>query len=231
MDIVSELKAHHFFPASYDFSYNVKVPDVVPFNQDLDYRVVQVGSIGEYTFPPDHYPIRIEDIFVEKVTTRLVLSNRVIYNGGEEDRKSFTYDPNTRKITFKNILKGSHKIHWFDFTKHQLYKGHWRKIPLGSDLSYLNKTYLQGFSKPNPETPKPPNIIDQQGKFQGAFVCHLEINTLPLYGMVCYSDDLKAFMYRGSVQTNKYKDTFQFRLYNNLGQESDPYCAKINMTF
>lgn len=110
-----------------------------------------------------------------------------------------------------------------------MYQVHWRKLPVSPYQRYMNKTLFQGFYKTNPTVDLQPNIIEEPGTFQGGFRCSLEINTVPLFGMVCLSDDMKYFMYRGSLARGKQQDTFQFRLYNPLGQESDPCCYRIDM--
>lgn len=205
-----DITAHHFVPFAEDIQARIKVP-TTPLQTCIEYRNVTVSGILEYTFPIDHYPFRVDDIFVESVNTKLVMSNKIEHDQGVETRKSFSYDNITRKLTFKKAINGSYRIHWIDFSKTNPYQGDWRRI------SIPNSFLIQGVG----------NATFPSDRIQNGFRCYPQIDTLPLYGRICYSDDMKAFLYRGSTVDNKIRDTFQFRIYNALGQESDPFCAKI----
>jgi hypothetical protein len=229
MIILNEYKLHHFFPYASEFTYEISAPDSVQLKDAQDYRVQTVKNINSFVFPEDHYPLREHDIFVESKTTKLIMPNRPVYVNGIEGRTNYQYDPTSRTLTFNEQIKGTYNIHWINFSKISVYQQDWRKLPISSTEMYVNKTLYQGFYKTSDTDKEQPNILNKPGTFQGGFRCAIEINTLPLFGMICYSDDLKSFMYRGSLATNKKMDTFQFRLYNPYGQESDPYCYKISM--
>ena len=223
MIISTEPRVHHFIPTTEEFEYVVGRPTTT-VDQTPEYRKQNISNAFSFVFPEDHYPFRIEDILVEHVSTKMILSNRIIHDEAE-DRMLFTYDVESRTITFKKQMKGSYRVHWVDFSKSNPYQGQWRKIPVAGDPKFVNKVLYQGFAKTHEDADDIPSVLDLSGKFQGGFRCYLEINTIPLYGLAFYSDDMKSFLYRGSSIHEK--DTFQFRLYNSLGQESDPYCAKI----
>lgn len=226
---IVQFKAHHFIPMCKDLQTNVIIPNAPVFKDDADYRkeLIQKMSIS-FTFPENHYPFRVHDIFVVNPRTKLIMRNRPIYVNGQEVMSSYNYDLSTRTITFSTALTERHEVHWLDFSKLRVYQGRWRRLELASK-PFITKSLIQGFTKANYGLSNPESIIDEEGVFQGGFRCFLEINTLPVYGMVCYSDDMKAFLYRGSTLIPQRKDTFQFRLYNSLGQESEPYCYKLNL--
>lgn len=141
--------------------------------------------------------------------------------------EKYRYNPHNRTVYFMGTLPSEMKMRWLDFSKLSSYRDNWAKLDIFTTKYPKSKAFIQGFELPGKDAATPPNIIKNYGNFQGGFKTQFEIDTLPMYGMVCYGDDMMSIYYRTSKHIPSPRDGFQFKMCNMMGQESDPRCVKI----
>jgi hypothetical protein len=201
--IIASLKAHHFFPKSKTYSAQIKNAIAPPFYLSPEYRSADVVGISSFTFPADHYPRRVDDIFVEKGTSKVLLNKREAF---------YEYNATTRTITFDGTLTEQHKIHWLDFSKLRTFYQHWEKIDLTTDLQVSSKQLLQGIS---PVVKQPQNIT-----------------YIPRGGSVYFSgleqDYVELRNYTSNIGTANTNFTIEAWINPYQPQEGEEYCILSN---
>jgi len=217
-------KVHQFFPFGENKTFNIRKPLFGSPNTIPEYKTLVLNTVNPtYQFPIDNYPKSIYDLFIVK--NGLVLRNRIsMVNLTREvadfERETFTYNPIDRTITFHVIPTGPITLCWTDL------KVMTPRNETEWQLLDFKQHHVQGANYID-EDLIPPNETNLTGKFQGGFKTFIEVVSLPIIGALRYADNDKGLLYRGSAAFIG-MDSFQYRLYNILGQESDTACIFVN---
>jgi hypothetical protein len=228
---ISTPKVHHFYPIANLREERISSP---PYGSpgalpEIGRTILSAGTAG-YTFDATRaVPFRVDDILLEGQGRR-ILSNRhaPVYVGQtkvvNDAREFYNYDPVTRRMTFAKPLTQDVSMIWFDMTRSRVYNDQWHQHGNFS----LKRLLVQGATYID-EALIPPGETRLTGKFQGGFRCYPEIVSQPKNGVVRMSDDLLGFAYRGR-QGFSGLDSFEYLIYNGLGQVSDVYCFNIRVS-
>lgn len=231
MSAITTPKVHHFYPLAYNRSAKIRSPRYgSPTSIPEVRRTLLPMGTTSYVFGADAAPMRVDDIFLEALVSKRILPNRhaqkyvgqtKVVNDG---RELFDYDPAQRKITFVNPLGEGVNMIWIDMRKARMWNDEWNE---GGDFS-IRRMLIQGTNYID-EALIPPDETQLTGKFQGGFRCYPEIVSMPKHGVVKLSDDLLGFSYRGKLAFTG-KDSFEYLIYNALGQVSDVNCFDIQVS-
>lgn len=210
----------------YKFGANVQLSKDNTFKNNSAY--VLCGVKDTQSIPPIELYSGVSDSDTKTIiSTTLTLSSNLISTPGLWDnfsrKSSYSYNPESRIVYFHTPLTQQHKIHWLNS-----HVENWDIISPSQNQEFKSKQFIQGFNRPDFFI-QPPTLNPLDEGFFGGYQCHLEIDTLPSSGMVFYGHDHRTFIYRSSAKTKSVLDGFQFRIYNSLGQESDPYCVIVRL--
>lgn len=222
--IITTPKVHHFRPLAWSKVEQVRMPlmgdpDSLPERR----RANLAEGITSYTFQEGFAPTRVDDILLVDTESGRVLPNREAPRPGPKGvvvfgRLLYEYDLATRTITFHQPLEKSVQMHWYCMHLDTTLGRWWHKVSMTEFL-------IQGsnYVDQNLIPPDEPNLT---GKYQGSWRCMLEIVSLPRHGLVRMSPDMLGFAYRGRFGFTGL-DSFEYLVYNSLGQVSDTCCITI----
>ena len=219
--IITPPKVHHFIPLNFPQVQNIKSPSYGAPEALGEYRRTQLNAgATSFTFPADHYPLRVDDILLENLSDRRIMPNRQAPMQGPGKsvifgRELFEYDLATRTITFHRPLGIPVQMHWFNMGKARSWNDQWITVSVKS-LLIQGSNYID-------ETLIPPNETELTGKYQGSCRCFPELVSQTKQGIVRLNDTLDGFAYRGRVGFSG-ADSFEFLIYNSWGQVSDVCC-------
>ena len=225
MSAITTPKIHQFVPLAFPRVVNIKSP---LYGSPKALGECRQGLIAEgattFQFPENHHPHRVDDILLVRMDDGRVLPNRQAPEAGPGrttvfKREFFDYNPQTRIATFHQPVPKACEIHWVDMKGARMYNDQWVDIdPMGRMIQgsdYVDEHLI------------PPGATNLTGKFQGSFLCFPEIVSMPKHGIAKISDDTRGFQYRGTMRFIGV-DSFEYLLYNALGQVSDTCCITIN---
>jgi len=222
MSSITTPKTHHFFPLAWPKVIQINmplsgVPEYLP-----EYKRAQLAAgATEYVFPDVSAPSRVDDILLEDALgDKRVLPNREAPREGPGrttifDHELFDYDVENRRMYFHKPLEKPVTMHWYCMEKAASFGQDWIEVSI-KDMLIQGSNYID-------QDLIPPNETQLTGKFQGSWRCFPEIVSLPTQGLVKKSNDTLGFSYRprfGFVGL----DSFEYLIYNSLGQVSDTYC-------
>ena len=214
-------RLHHFVPQCYNRHFNVKGPMYGGPTTINEYRKLTLPlGATEYQFGTNH-PCRVEDIFLERADGSLI-QNRIgqrkeVDGGNEWPHDNYTYDPVANKLLLKAPSASALTLHWFDPRKARTWNDQWQELAVGR--------LIQGADYVDEDLIPPPGV-PMNIRFQGGYRCYLEIVAMPKHGVVKLTDSLDGFLYRGRLGFIG-RDSFEYRYYNSLGQESDVACVTV----
>lgn len=247
-------EAHFFIPESERKVFEYKAPLITEVGPE--FRSAVTPSIStSYTFPANHYPRRVCDIHIYNPDTMFYYPNRVIAQqvGSQvvHGYSTFNYDKETRTLFVNSPLvptEGNLRIDWVDISKfpdrvmwknwvhldvfpyqeNEIYSPENRRAYRHIEIDFINNRYVfddgsyrwQGHDD---------NSYTPDLKAKNGMKCHIEICSKPVFGQIAFTENMDGLMYRGSKLNPVGIDTFQYRLYNTLHQESDSHCCQIKV--
>lgn len=214
-------KLHHFFPQSRCVAVDAQgaisgspetVSDTVP---------LPVGS-SSYRFLGRYRPWRVVDALLVR-SDGTVAPNRFRESKGEDGYNQWPNEMyrlrENGRLEFKAPTAEPFTIRWFDPRKEFGIDSRWVGISL-KDLMVQGAGYVD-------ESLIPPHGQHVDPRFQGGYRCYLEMVTLPRSGIARINDTHDGFLYKGRMGFRG-RDSFEYRVYNSLGQESDVACITVN---